>query len=58
MTDVKEQQIFINFCSSSVRQHQKHKMLKETFDDNALGLTQTYERLKQFKKKRMDISRR
>jgi hypothetical protein len=39
-----------NSFSNSVRAAETHKMLKEAFGDNALGLTQTYKLFKCFKK--------
>jgi hypothetical protein len=50
MTDVKEQRICIKFCFILGKMAvETHKVLKEAFGDNALGLTQTYERFKRFK---------
>jgi hypothetical protein len=50
MTDVKEQQICIKFCFKlAMTAAETQKMLKETFGNSALGLTQTSEWLKHFK---------
>jgi hypothetical protein len=47
MTDVEEQRICIKFCFKLGKMAVgTHKMLKEAFGDNALGLTQTNEWLK------------
>jgi hypothetical protein len=53
---VKEQRICIKFCFKSGKTAaETHKMLKEAFGDNALGLTQTYEWFKRFKNERMPV---
>jgi hypothetical protein len=45
MTDVKEQRICVKFCFKlGMTASESHRMLKEAFDDNDLGQTQTYER--------------
>ena len=50
MTDVKEQQICIKFCFKLGKTAlETHRILKEAFGDNALGLTQTYKWFKRFK---------
>jgi hypothetical protein len=57
MTYVKEQRICINFCFKlSKTASEIHRMLKEAFDDNALGQTQTYEQFKRFKNGRMSVN--
>jgi hypothetical protein len=55
MTDVKEQRIFIKFCFKLGKMAaETHKMLKEAFGDNALGLSQT-QWFKRFKNGRMSV---
>jgi len=50
MIDVREQQICIKFCFKLRKMAlETHRMLKEAFDDNAVGQTQTYEWFKRFK---------
>jgi hypothetical protein len=50
MTDVKEQRIYIKFWFTLGKTAaEAHKMLKEAFGDNALGLTQTFEWFKHLK---------
>jgi hypothetical protein len=47
MIDVKGQRICINFCFKLGKMAaETHKMLKEAFGDNALGLTQMVKRFK------------
>jgi hypothetical protein len=56
MTDVKEQRICIKFCFKLDKMAaETHKMLKEAFGDNVLGLTQTYEWFKCLKNGRMSV---
>jgi hypothetical protein len=56
MTDVKEQRICFIFCFKLGKTAaETQKMLKETFGDNALGLTQTYVWFKRFKNGRMSV---
>jgi hypothetical protein len=56
MTDVKEKRISIKFCFKLGKTAaETHKMLKEAFGDNALGLTQTYEWFKRFKNGWMSV---
>jgi hypothetical protein len=52
MTDIKEQQICIEFCFKFGEMAvETHKMLKEAFRDNALGQTHTYKEFKHLKNK-------
>jgi hypothetical protein len=56
MTAVKEQRICIKFCFElSKTAVETHKMLKEAFGDNAIGLTQTCEWFKHFRNGRMSV---
>jgi hypothetical protein len=55
MTSVKEQQTCIKFCFKLGKMVVEHKMLKEAFDDNALGLTQTCKWFK-LSENMMDVS--
>jgi hypothetical protein len=56
MSDVKEQQICIQFCFKLCKTAaEKYKMLKEAFGDNALGQTQIYEWFKRFKNGWMSV---
>jgi len=55
VTDVKEQRICSNSTSNSARRLQKHRMLKEAFDDNDLDQTQTCKWFKHFKNRRMSV---
>jgi hypothetical protein len=56
MTDVKEQRICIKFCFKPGKMAaETHKMLKEAFGDNSLGLTQTCEWFKRFKNGQMSV---
>jgi hypothetical protein len=56
MTDVKEQRICIKFCFKLGNMAaETHKMLKEAFADNALGLNQTYEWFRHLKNGRMSV---
>jgi hypothetical protein len=56
MTDVKEQWVCTEFCFKVGKTAaDTHKMLKEAFGDNALGLTLTYEWFNGFKNGRMSV---
>jgi hypothetical protein len=56
MTDVKEQQIYTKFCFKLGKTAaETYKMVKEAFGDNALGLTQTCEWFKHFRKGQMSV---
>ena len=56
MNDVKEQRMCIKFCFRLGKTAaDTYKMLKETFGDNAQGLTLTYEWFKRFKNGRMSV---
>jgi len=56
MTDVTEQWICTKFCFKlSKTALETHKMLKEAFDDNALGQTHTHEWFKHFKNRWMSV---
>jgi hypothetical protein len=58
MNDVKKQRVCIKFRFKLRKTAaETHKMLKEAFGDNALGLTQTREWFKRLKKL-TDVSRR
>jgi hypothetical protein len=56
MTDVKEQRICLKFCFKLGKTAaETHKMLKEAFGDNALGLTHTCGWFKRFRNGRMSV---
>jgi hypothetical protein len=56
MADVKEQRIYITSCLKLCKTTaETHKMVKEVFGDNSVGLTQTYEWFKHFKKERKSV---
>jgi hypothetical protein len=56
MTDMKERWICIKFCFKLGKMaSETHGMLKEAFDDNTVGQTQTYKRFKHFKNGWMSV---
>jgi hypothetical protein len=56
LTDVKEERICIKLSFKLGKtQAELHKIHKEAFGDNALGLAQSYERFNLFKKGRMSL---